>query len=53
MYLILLSIFAPVFTGIYLLVRKEHEDRRYLLVSVGSGFVLTGALVVAALITAH
>ena len=53
MYLILLSIFAPVLAGIYLLVRKEHADRKYLLVSAGIFFVLTGALVIAALVTAY
>ena len=53
MYLILLSILAPVLIGIYLLVRKEHADRKHLLASAGIGLVLTGALVVAALITAY
>ena len=53
MYLILLSIMAPILIGIYLLVRKEHSDRKLLLVTVGIAFVLTGALVVAALVTSY
>ena len=53
MYLILLSILAPILIGIYLLVRKEHSDRKYLLATAGIAFVLTGALVVAALATAY
>ena len=53
MYLILLSILAPILIGIYLLVRKEHSDRKYLLATAGIAFVLTAALVVAALVTAY
>ena len=53
MYLILLSILVPILIGIYLLVRKEHSDRKYLLMIAGIAFVLTGALVVAALVTAY
>lgn len=53
MYLILLSILAPMLIGIYLLVRKEHADRKHLLLTAGIGFVLTGVLVVVTLITAY
>lgn len=53
MYLILLSILAPILIGIYLLVRKEHSNRKYLLATAGIAFVLTGALVVAVLATAY
>ena len=53
MYLILLSILAPILIGIYLLVRKEHSNRKYLLATAGIAFVLTDALVVAALATAY
>ena len=53
MYLILLSILVPILIGIYLLVRKEHTDRKYLLITAGIGFVLTDVLVNAALITAY
>ena len=53
MYLILLSILAPMLIGIYLLVRKEHANRTHLLVTAGIGFVLTGVLVVVTLITEY
>lgn len=53
MYLILLSILTPILIGTYLLIRKEHADRKHLLVTVGIGFILTDALVSAALITAY
>ena len=53
MYLILLSILAPILIGIYLLVRKEYSNRNYLLATAGIAFVLTGTLVVAALATAY
>ena len=53
MYLILLSILAPILIGIYLLIRKEYTNRKHLLLSAGIGFVLTGVLVSAALITAY
>ena len=53
MYLILLSILLPILIGIYLLIRKEYADRKYLLVTAGIAFVLTGALVVTALVTAY
>lgn len=53
MYLILLSIFFPVFAGIYLLIRKEMSDRRSLLITTGICFAITGILVVATLLTAH
>ena len=53
MYLILLSILAPILIGIYLLVRKGYSHRKYLLATAGIAFVLTGALVVAALTTAY
>lgn len=49
MYLILLSILAPVLSGIYLLVRKEYADRKRLLFAAGAAFLLTGSLVIAAL----
>ena len=53
MYLIILSILVPVLFGIYLLVRKEYANRKYLLMTAGIAFVLTGALVVTALVTAY
>ena len=53
MYLVLSSILAPILIGIYLLVRKEHSNRKYLLITAGIAFVLTGALVVAALVTSY
>lgn len=53
MYLVLLSILAPILIGIYLLVRKEHSNRKYLLATAGIAFVLTGALVVAVLATSY
>ena len=53
MYLILLSILAPILIGIYLLVRKDYSDRKPLLVTTSIAFMLTGALVVTALITAY
>ena len=53
MYLMLLSILAPILIGIYLLVRKEYLNRKHLLLSTGIGFVLTDVLVSAALITAY
>ena len=39
--------------GIYLLVRKGYSYRKHLLATAGIAFVLTGALVVAALVTAY
>ena len=53
MYLILLSILAPVLTGIFLLIRKEYTDRRYLIATAAGGFILTGALLLAAVLTAY
>ena len=53
MYLILLSILAPILIGIYLLVRKEYTNRKHLLVTAGIAFVLTDVLVNASLITAY
>ena len=53
MYLVLLSILAPILIGIYLLVRKEPSNRKYLLATAGITFILTGALVVAALVTSY
>ena len=53
MYLILLSILIPILFGIYLLIRKEYAARKYLLVTAGVAFVLTGILIVAALVTAY
>ena len=53
MYLILLSILAPILIGIYLLVRREHSNRKKLLATVSVAFALTGALVVAALVTSY
>ena len=53
MYLMLLSILAPILIGIYLLIRKEYLNRKHLLLLAGIGFVLTDVLVSAALITAY
>lgn len=52
MYLILLSILIPILTGVYLLVRKEYANRKYLLAVSGAGFVLTGILVICTIILA-
>lgn len=46
MYLILLSILIPIFSGIYLLVRKEYTQRKHLLTATGTGLILTGILVI-------
>lgn len=53
MYLILISILMPILIGIYLLVRKEYTGRKTLLTVSGTGFVLTGVSVIAALGTAY
>lgn len=53
MYLILLSIFFPVLSGVYLLVRKEMAARRSLLITAGSCFIITGLLVITTLFTAY
>lgn len=53
MYLILLSILIPIIAGICLLVKKEYSDRKNLLITSGTVFVLTGALVIASLFTAY
>lgn len=53
MYLILISILMPILIGIYLLVRKEYTDRKTLLTVSGTGFVLTGVSVIAALSMAN
>lgn len=41
MFYILLSILFPILTGIYLLVRKEFNNRKSLLLTVGTALVLT------------
>lgn len=67
MYLILLSILVPIAFGVGLLIRKDNAansvsnnkkadpeaTRKYLLLVTGIGYVVTGALVIAALITAR
>lgn len=61
MYLILLSIFFPIFAGLFLLIRfrtplwgeKEQVKRKTLLCLTGSFLVITAALVVTALLTAE
>lgn len=52
MYLILLSILIPILTGVYLLLRKEYANRKYLLAVSGAGFILTGILVICTIISA-
>ncbi len=49
MYYILLSIFFPVLSGIYLLVRKEMKNRKSLLITVGVSLMITTVLVILAL----
>lgn len=49
MYYIILSIFFPVLVGIYLLVRKEMENRKNLLITVSIAFIITAVLVILAL----
>ena len=49
MYYIILSIFFPIFCGIYLLVRKEMEHRKNLLIIVGISFVITAVFTILAL----
>lgn len=49
MYYMILSICFPVLVGIYLLVRKEMENRKNLLITVGVSFIITAALVILAL----
>lgn len=49
MYYIILSIFFPVLVGIYLLVRKEMENRKNLLITVSIAFIITAVLVIMAL----
>lgn len=59
MYLILLSIFFPIFAGLFLLIRfrtpllgeKEQTKRKTLLLLTGSFLVITAAFVTAALLT--
>lgn len=53
MYLILLSILIPILTGVYLLVRKEYANRKHLLAVAGSGFVLTGILIICTIMSAN
>lgn len=67
MYLILLSILVPIAFGVGLLIRKDNAansvsnnkkadpeaTRKYLLLVTGIAYVVTGALVIAALITAR
>lgn len=53
MYLILLSILAPILIGIFLLIRKEYTDRKYLIATAAGGFILTGALLLATVLTAY
>lgn len=49
MYYIILSIFFPILVGIYLLVRKEMENRKNLLITVSIAFIITAVLVILAL----
>ena len=49
MYYILLSIFFPILCGIFLLIRKEMEHRKNLLIVVGIIFLATFALTILAL----
>lgn len=59
MYLILLSVFFPIFAGLFLLIRfrtpllgeKENAKRKTLLLLTGSFLVITAAFVIAALLT--
>ena len=53
MYLILLSILVPIAFGVGLLIKKDNAVRKHLLLVTGTAYVLTGALVIAALITAR
>ncbi len=53
MYLMLLSVFLPILTGIWLLIRKEYAKRLRLLAVTGAALVLTGALTVSAFVTAY
>lgn len=61
MYFILLSIFVPIAFGVGLLVAKDRshgaainkKERKQLLLTVSAAYLLTGALVVAALVTAR
>ncbi len=53
MYLILLSIFFPIFAGVCLFIKRENAGRRNLLITVGVCLTLTGLLVVSALFTAY
>ena len=45
----ILSVFFPVLAGVYLLIKKERGNRKYLLVSTGAFLVITAILVVLAL----
>lgn len=49
MYYIILSILFPIFTGVYLLVRKEMKSRKNLLMAAGIFFVISAVLVILAL----
>lgn len=49
MYYIILSILFPIFTGVYLLVRKEMKSRKNLLTAAGIFFVISAVLVILAL----
>lgn len=49
MYYIILSIFFPVLSGLYLLARKEMKNRKNLLITVGVSFMITAVLVILAL----
>lgn len=49
MYYIILSIFFPILCGIYLLVRKEMEHRKNLLIVVGVSFVISVVFTILAL----
>lgn len=46
MYYMILSIFFPILCGIYLLVRKEMEHRKNLLIIAGASFVITAVFTI-------
>ena len=52
MYLILLSIILPIAFGIFLLVKKEYADRKYLLCTVTAAFIMICVSVISVLTTA-
>lgn len=53
MYFILISILFPILAGVYLLVRKEFQNRSALLTLVGAGLVLTSVSVLVTLSGAY